>query len=360
MIISNHCTLMNPARILIFGLGDLGVRIARLVVENQYSSVCLLAGQSHAAEQWAQLLRITTGREVRAARMNGQDVDALRRLFTTFEPDLIVQCATLISPFELKRIGSPASLAILNGGFALQAAAQLPIIRSVMQAHSSAGLTCPVINCSYPDVTNPILAAEGLAPSSGIGNVGIMALRFQRLLPEARDGRLQVIGHHAQLGPSLAGEPAASPTPVPLAYLDGQKLPDQKLLLKPGLHSGPTLNHLAAATALPIIRGFLDRDSITETHAPGILGLPGGYPVRFTGGAVHLALPKSLSLQEASDFNRRSAAGDGIDRIGEDGTLFYTKEAQAAVAPWCPELAEPLAISDIHKRLETLKAVCAL
>jgi hypothetical protein len=354
---SGYYKSFKPARILIFGMGDLGVRIARIIVENEYSSVCLLAGQSGAAEQWAQLLYLSTGRDVRSARVDGQDIEALQRLFTVFEPDVIVQCATLLSPFELKKVGTPAAMAILKGGFALQTAAQLPIIRTVMQARKAVGLRCPVINCSYPDVTNPMLALEGLAPSSGIGNVAIMALRFQRLIPDSLGTELRVVGHHSQLGSSLAGEPAASPARVPLVFLGDRRLEEKELLIKPGLLAGTTLNHLAAVTIEPILKGFLDRDTVTETHAPGVLGLQGGPPVSFMSGEVSLCLPRGLSFDQASEFNRISAAGDGVKGIGKDGTLFFTDEAEEAVAPWCPELAEPLKLIEIDKRLEILRTM---
>jgi hypothetical protein len=347
----------KPARILIFGIGDLGVHIARLVMENQYASVCMLAGQSSAAEQWAALLNVSTGGDTKAARVNGLDVEAVRTLLTNFEPDIIVQCATLLSPFAMKEVGTPAALAILKAGFALQAAAQLPIIRSVMQARRSIGLSCPVINCSYPDVTNVMLASEGLAPDAGIGNVAIMALRFQQLIPGAAEGRLRVIGHHSQLGPSLAGEPAAAPTPVPLVYLHDRKLEASSLLLQPGLERGPTLNYLAAATVLPILSGFLSPDSVTHCHAPGVLGLPGGYPIQFAEKKIALDLPDAVSIDEAIRFNNLSAAGEGIERIDSDGTLFYTQAARDVVAPYCPELAEPLKLSGLAQRLALLKTV---
>jgi hypothetical protein len=338
-------------------MGDLGVHIARLVMENQYASVCMLAGQSSASQQWAALLNISTGGDARSARVDGLDVEAVKKLLADFAPDVIVQCATLLSPFAMKRVGTPAALAILRGGFSLQAAAQLPIIRSIMLARRALGLSCPIINCSYPDVTNVMLAAEGLAPNIGIGNVAIMALRFQRLVAGAAEGRLRIIGHHAQLGPSLAGEPAAAPTPVPLVYLDNRKLEAAELLLKPGLERGPTLNYLAAATVLPILEGFLSQDSITHTHAPGVRGLPGGYPIRFTEGSVALDLPDGVSVDEAVSFNNLSAAGEGIERIEPDGTLIYTRATQNEVAAYCPELAEPLELRGIDKRFALLRAV---
>ncbi|HEY4357320.1 MAG TPA: hypothetical protein VGN16_16335 [Acidobacteriaceae bacterium] len=345
------------ARILILGLGDLGVRIAQSVVEQRLSSVCMLAGQSGAAKQWAQLLTISTGRDVRSTQLDGQDEHALALLLSSFEPDLIVQCATLLSPFAIAAKGTPVSEAVRAGGFALQVAAQLPVIRAVMKVRRRLAMNCPVVNCSYPDVTNPVLATEGLAPSAGIGNVAIMAMRFAALLPEGKKNNLQVIGQHAQLGPSLAGRRASQETPVPLVYADGRLLPEQELLLDTGLQPGSTLNHLAAATALPIIRAFVEREGVHDTHAPGILGLPGGYPVRIAGGEVELRLPQGVAREDAVAFNRLAAKGEGLESIGEDGTIVYTEAARKAVAEWCPELAEPLRVQDVARRLEVLQDV---
>jgi energy-converting hydrogenase Eha subunit C len=344
-------------RILILGMGDLGVRIAQKVVEGGFSSACLLAGKSDAATQWARLLQISSGREVSAARVDGQDVEALKALLTRFEPELIVQCATLLSPFALRSVPTSAAQAVLEGGFALQLAAQLPIVRTLMYALGEIGMQCPVINCSYPDVTHPMLAAEDLSPTIGIGNVAIMALWYQRNLEGANETTLQVVGQHAQLGPCLAGKPAAPGTPTPLVYLNSRRVPSQDLLFDAGLQGGATMNHLAAATVVPILRGFTERDGVVETHAAGVFGLPGGYPVCFVAGAPELRLPDGLTLEEAVSFNRLAAKGEGIDRIAEDGTVFYTTHAQQSVAEFCPELAEPLRPQDVEKRFQILQAV---
>jgi hypothetical protein len=347
---SIHKQSSQPARVLILGMGDLGAQIARIVVENRFASSCLLAGNSPAAVQWAQLLQIVTESDVQGRQVNALDPEALRKLFADYEPDLIIQCATLLSPFALAKSDLPAAKAVLQGGFALQASAQLPAIRNVMLAHRSLGFTCPVVNCSYPDLTHPMLAAEGLAPTCGIGNVAIMAMRLQRLIPGAASTRLRVIGHHAQLGRSLAGD-----GPAPLVYLGDCQLSEEQLLLKTGLQGGSTLNYLAAATITPILIGLLRHKAVVETHAPGVFGLPGGYPVRIEGGEIHMDLPASISQARAVRFNSESAALEGIERIDESGTLFYNQQAQDAVAPWCSELAEPLALSEVSRRFDGLK-----
>lgn len=348
---------MQPKRILVLGMGDLGVRIAQRVVEGGFSSTCLLAGKSEAATQWARLLHISSGREVCAARVDGQDPEALKALLSRFEPELTVQCATLLSPFALRSVPTEAAQAVLRGGFALQLAAQLPVLRTLMQALRELGMECPVINCSYPDVTHPILAAEGLAPTIGIGNVAIMAMWYQRQIAGANDATLKVVGQHAQLGPCLAGRFAAPETPTPMVYLNGRRLPPEQLLFDAGLHGGAAMNHLAASTIVPILRGFTESDGVVETHAPGVFGLRGGYPVRFAGGALELKLPDELTLDEAVRFNDVAANGEGIEAIAEDGTVFYTEQARQSVAEFCPELAEPLRPRDVEKRFRVLQTV---
>lgn len=344
-------------RILILGMGDLGVRIVQKVMEGGFSSECLLAGKSDAAEQWARLFHISSGRPIAAAKVDGLDVDALKALLTRFEPELIIQCAALLSPFALKSIPTQAAKAAVEGGFALQLAAQLPVVRALMQARREIGMHCPVINCSYPDVTHPILEAEGLAPTIGIGNVAIMAMWYRRNLPDAGEDALKVVGQHAHLGPCLAGKLAAAETPVPMVYLEGRKLSPEQLLFDTGLQGGAAMNHLAAATIIPILRGLTDRDGLVETHAPGVFGLPGGYPVRFRRGELELRLPDGLTREEAVSFNRVAAKAEGIERIDEDGTLYYTEHARQSVAPFCPELAKPLHPRDAEKRFQVLRAL---
>ena len=70
---------------------------------------------------------------------------------------------------------------------------------------------------------------------------------------------------------------------------------------------------------------------------------------------IDLDLPGGMSQARSVQFNIEAAALEGIERVDESGTLFYTRDAQDAVAPWCPELAEPLALGDVSKRFEILQ-----
>jgi hypothetical protein len=70
-----------------------------------------------------------------------------------------------------------------------------------------------------------------------------------------------------------------------------------------------------------------------------------------------LRLPSELTREEAVGFNRLAARAEGIERIAEDGTVFYTDHAQQSVAEFCPELAQPLRIEDAEKRFQILQTV---
>jgi hypothetical protein len=75
-----------------------------------------------------------------------------------------------------------------------------------------------------------------------------------------------------------------------------------------------------------------------------------------TGGDTRAAHVNGLD-EEAISFNKLSATGEGIERIDPDGTLVYTQAARDDVAPYCPELAEPLKLSGLEQRLALLKTV---
>jgi hypothetical protein len=62
-------------------------------------------------------------------------------------------------------------------------------------------------------------------------------------------------------------------------------------------------------------------------HAPGPLGLVGGYPVRFGDGGIAADLPTGLSLEAAIEINRRCQTYDGIADVDARGTVHFTSEA---------------------------------
>ena len=151
-------------RVMILGLGDLGIRLAQTVAERGLATDLKLVSRGEVAAQWAQLLRLGTDCRVSSERTDGLDVAGMTSVLASFKPDLIMQCASLLSPFALLESGAAAAVGIMQAGFALQIAAHLPIIATLMRVHANLGLSCPVINCSFPDLSHPILWRLGSAP----------------------------------------------------------------------------------------------------------------------------------------------------------------------------------------------------
>ena len=340
-------------RVMILGLGDLGIRLAQTVAERGLATDLKLVSRGEVAAQWAQLLRLGTDCRVSSERTDGLDVAGMTSVLASFKPDLIMQCASLLSPFALLESGAAAAVGIMQAGFALQIAAHLPIIATLMRVHANLGLSCPVINCSFPDLSHPILWRLGSAPPAGIGKVAMIARHLQEARGKHGKGRLRIIAH---VTPFLTGTHAGPDLPLPIADENGERLKDEDLVTHSGLRPGRHFNYLTAVTAIPLVSALLDEDISVRTHAPGVLGLPGGYPICVRRKSIELDLPAGISNGEAVEFNNLCARADGVERIESDGTLIYTEDARRTAKPFCAELAEPLSPKHWESRLAVLRS----
>jgi hypothetical protein len=348
--------------VLIIGAGDLGERLTAALAVSPGVHRLVLAGRS-----FAHVAAITvTASAASDCLVDGAVVDASRQdelaqLIARTRPDLIVQCASMRSPWALAGREDPAARTILAAGFALRLPHQLPIVLAVMRAAQDAGYAGPIANLSYPDGTGPVLRALGLAPTVGLGNAGMI---LQRVLGNLRASTpagelplVRVLAHHSQLpGAMEADEPA--PDDRCRVYLGEEGTRDDSLAYRePAAEHGRELNAITAASALPVLEALLPGAAPLRWSTPAPAGLPGGYPVRIDDGIVTLDLPPGVDLAEAVAYNERVGRGDGIERIDEDGTVHFTAECRKAVAGLAPELAAPLAIGDIAERAALLDAV---
>ena len=207
-----------------------------------------------------------------------------------------------------------------------------------------------MVNCSYPDVTQPVLARLGLAPTIGTGNASMIEARVRAVVREQRAALgdssplplVRVLAHHAHVTSVVTARRPEQADRRPKVYLDEGLEAHELAYAGLPLLSNRGLNALSAASALPVIRALLPDGEPLRTSAPGPLGLPGGYPMRLTPGSVELDLPAHVSFNEALDFQARCARFDGIERIEEDGTIVFTEAARAAVSRHAPALCEPL------------------
>ena len=355
------------ARVLVIGPGDMGARILAGLAFTPGVHELVLAGVPAAAGQEAVgMVRSTSEVAARFTAADCSEPGAVEGLLTDSKPDVIVQCASLMSPWALRGRTDDIARAFASAGLGVTLPMQLPVVRAVMSAVRATGFTGPVANLSYPDVTNGILDRLGLGPTIGLGNVTMQFLRVRgalraKLGSEAELPLVRVIGHHNQVYPVMRAEPPDDPADRVRVFLgeEGERA-DHLAYLGHPYAVGVVYNQVTAAACVRVIEALLPGARTTRISAPAPLGLPGGYPVVIEDGAISLDLPPGQELDEVSAWQSSIGRNDGVDAIAPDGTVTFTepaRDALAAVAPW---LTEPLHPDEAPERAGRIGALLAL
>jgi hypothetical protein len=352
------------ASVLIIGAGDAGLKMAAGLVQSGRLRLLTLAGLSqNRGPAAAGLLASLGGCPVEFVELDGTRQGDVEDLLRRAKPDLLVQSASLVSPWSTIGSQDPVAQALAAAGLGVQLPAQLPVLTSVMQAVRTIDFSGPVANLSLPDITHPALRGRGLAPTIGLGNVSMQLLRVRAALKAKaadEDGPtslplIRLVGHHKQVYGVMTAARPEDPEDRVRVYLgeDGARADDlayQGYPLAPGID----YNVVTAASAIPVLLALLPGADPLRFSAPAPQGLPGGYPVRIADGEAGLDLPPGADLAEIVAFHNRMGRGDGVEEIAEDGTVCFTEAAQAAVAALDPALAEPLSPDEVAARYQLL------
>jgi hypothetical protein len=240
---------------------------------------------------------------------------------------------------------------LARAGFGISLPLQAELTARVARA---VAMACPdawLVNACFPDAVNPLLVGSGLSVLCGVGNVGLLAAALQAALGLPDQARLRLVAHHFHLyRPGVTDEDAR-------AWLDGSPVQDVTDLLAPLRSvSRPALNDVTGATAAALLRTLVNRGDL-DTHVPGPLGLPGGYPVHVRAGAIDLRLPDGVSAEEAIADNQRAAASDGV--VVSDGRVMFGSSAVAELERVLPQLRGGFpvhAVSEACRLLVDLRA----
>lgn len=351
--------------VLFIGAGDVGLRMAGgLLAVAKPDRLVLADRNAEAVAPRAAMLGDCYGARVDFEQIDGRDKAALERLLRKVAPDLIVQCASLISPWAIIGKPHPTARILSKAGIALQIPVQLPILKNVMEAVREIGLATPVANMTMPDILHPVLDALGVAPTVGLGNVSIHHLRVRHRLVERAeytgDEMLRILGHHCQVYDVMQAKQPATEADRVRVFL-GQEGARADHLAYEGVPfpAGPIYNEITAASALPVLSALLPDAERLQYSAPAPLGLPGGYPIAIENGKVALDLPPGLSADDAIAFNSYQGTRDGVERVEADGTLYFTETVKAAVADLDPALAEPIEPGRLEARTGALIDIVA-
>jgi hypothetical protein len=360
-------------RLLMVGLGHLGVRVLEVLLRDPGPHHYVVAGRDpEAIRRLANLARQYSSAfgdraAVEPVPIDVADVEATAATIERLDPDLIFAAVTLQSWWVVGTLPPALAACLEPACVGPWLPMHLTLIAELMQAVRAAGSDATVVNASYPDVTHPVLATADLAPDVGIGNIAIPLVGLRLALADEHAVELDrvqiraVFHHYVSYQATRSGDPRPAPFHVSawLGTADepaaGEPLPiDPATVFAPlatthKRSSGPHFQHVTAATAGVVLRALLD-DTEVYTHAPGPAGLPGGYPVRIAGGEVSLALPDGIDLPTALQINDEGGVFDGIERIDPDGTVHFRTANAEPLRRYLGYEAAPLPLAESRPR----------
>lgn len=325
--------------LLLIGLGGLGSVLLELLAREKLPLRILAAGRkSSDGTARCNLARFGAGAQgyqpqIEFVQLDLQDTAATAATIAREQPDIILSTATLQTWWLTDLLPPEPAAAIRRGGFGMWLPIHIPLTLKLMQAVREAGYEGITLTAPFPDVVNCALGRIGLAPTCGIGNIDEIVPKVH-VLAAARLGRpldevqVTMVGHHA-LGRWAYGETQGAPPPFFLRVEHlGRDVTEEvgaaELLLAPApFPSGVASHFLTAGAAIGMIRALLSPHDVW-LHAPGLHGLPGGYPVAVRQGNVNIRPIPGLSMEEAININERSHAFDGIESIEADGTIVLS------------------------------------
>ncbi len=339
---------LSRRKVIVFGAGELGGIVAELLVRHpRFRGEIILADvnldlalrRANSAQQGG--LQWGTDTLVTARAVDLRNIDQTASLLADLSPDLVFNATTLATWWlrDLLPDAVKQRLHVVGAGSGVWSASHAALAYNLMLAVRGAGLTVPVINSSYPDAVNPALAAAGLAPDLGIGNGDLLVPALQQVIGRAqavephRVGIVLVAHHFHAYNILMHGNAHGLAFPVRVT-VDGREV-TQDIDWSETFASVPDVARIpgaAAATWIVAASAIRTLMALLEPagqliHAPGPLGLVGGYPLRVDGKGIALALPPGVDRAAALACNWTAQRAEGIETIEPDGTIRLTDVA---------------------------------
>jgi hypothetical protein len=358
-------------KILFVGLGDLGSQMFDLFVLRPKKGDQFLVGgrnQEYLRERtnWTAgaALQLGISIKVDSTYMDVWDIDRTAETISSFKPHVILSSMTVQPSGIISRLPEPffKTLAQARGGPWLPTT--LVLVYRLMQAVKQTGLEIIVLNGGTPDNSHAVLSQVGLAPTSGIGNIAnIIPPAKQAIAAQLHQPVEQVhmlLFAHSYVVQSLRkGNPGGAPLHL-TAFINGEDVTDQLDL--PALFSTlpATLEHeytqLLTAASAAIVFDAVTTKSSAIVHAPGPIGLPGGYPLRADKRGLEVVLPPGLTLEQAIRVNEDGMKFDGVERIDNDGTVYFTEKNMAILKETLGYECKRMPLSEVEYRAKELYA----
>lgn len=360
--------------LLLIGTGVLGGNVLDLVSWRGFAGRIVMAGRNEKTlRERANLSRIAAYNQGRYPRITTRlvdlhDVDQTAEVIAAVRPDIIFNATSVQTYWRISTLPKPLFQALDRPGVGPWLPMHLSTAYGLMTAVRRSGLTPIVVNAAYPDAVNPALRTVGLAPAIGIGNVMnvVPALRAAAAIMlgvPVEPVRVRLVAHH-YISNRLPGFGDTGGAPYHLRiYLEDAdatgKLDLAELfrLLPTELRRtrGNAGMYVTASSAFAVLTA-LTSPAPVALHAPGPMGLPGGYPVTVSEQGVELDLPESCSIDAAVAINEDGQVYDGVRRIEPNGRVVLTDLAVETMDRMLGHYCPAFDVADCHEWAAELRA----
>jgi hypothetical protein len=352
----------TPCELLITGAGLLSRRFCCDFAQTyRQAATVVIAGRSH--RRTSELVHLGNVRAVNAGSrvrfrsrlIDWQSSSSVDELFGTLQPKVVLHTASLQSPWELRKPTAWAEL-IARAGFGVTLPLQATLALKLASALRRSCLNPIVLNACYPDCVNAVLRQRGLPIHAGIGNVAIIAAVLNTTL-KPRHHPLLVIAHHYHLAALISGKGRMAASHLPQVWCGERRVAVPSSAYRPlKAICGPELNNVTSCAAASFVAALLNGATML-THAPGPVGLIGGYPIKVAKRAISVLLPEAVALNDAIEWNQAASRLDGVT-VGK-GTIKFSGPAHSALRRHVSQIPPCFPVSDtedICKELLALKS----
>ena len=306
--------------------------------------------------------------DIKFVKMDLNNIEETARIIQEVNPKVIYSATTLQSWWVIDVLPKDVHAELYKDycGLGPWIPMHLLLVYKLMQAVKKSGTNPIVINSSFPDNVNPVLAKVGLGPNVGIGNIDLIVAPWRKVVSELmnvplRRVQVYIFGHHYNsynLGRTGGGLSAPYYLKIMVEDQDitaGFNIKDlaKEIPIRAKRTPGGQINWIVAASAVKIILGILN-DTNELSHAPGPEGLIGGYPVYLNKEGAKVFIPEGMTREKAIHINEEAQKWDGIDRIKDDGTVVFTDIAHATFKKLLGFDCKELKVSEIEDRAKEL------
>lgn len=338
------------ASIVLFGTGSFAARILFDLAATVRAPISVtIVGRDDQKLQWMRTAALARadmfGTRVKVATQALQAFtpEELRTLLFAAAPQLVVNTASVQRGRVVTDRPDGWTRLVQEAGLGLTVLLQARLSLDIGRAVADVAPTAHFVNCCYPDVVNPLLAAASVPIRCGIGNVAILAHAFAGVLG-AGHPQLHLLAQHAAL--SAFRRPATErkgKAPLRL-WIGGKEVDDVYLHFAAVKLAVEPVIDISGASGAPLLAA-LATGAGWQGHAPGPNGLPGGYPLRLRQGELELDLPHGLDRTQAVAWNAAFEEANGVV-VGADRRVRYTGRVEAVLRRASPDLAAGFSVAD--------------